>query len=128
MLKDSHSANNVEVLANTSYLQAVNHKTLHLCQAVFYEAGEVVVSNELKIASESPCILMVKYEGNSVSGISVTDPARELSKVHIHISGKVMTDGENYKASWNASENMSEVAIDMPQGMYAGSSVTIKLN
>jgi chondroitin AC lyase len=53
---------------------------------------------------------MLKTEGGEVTELTVADPNRELSKMHISIPGKI-----------------SDMTIDLPQGNYAGKSVTIDL-
>ena len=50
---------------------------------------------------------MLKMNGDKIEKISASDPSRKLGKLHIGISGN------------------SEVTIDLPQGNYAGDSVTV---
>jgi chondroitin AC lyase len=57
----------------------------------------------------------------------VSDPNRELGKFYCSLSTEIKKQGENFSVFWNEMENASFVSIDLPQGNYAGSSVTIEL-
>ncbi|TNF45890.1 MAG: chondroitin lyase, partial [Bacteroidetes bacterium] len=121
------SKSNIEILVNTPDLQVVKNKALQICQAVFYKAGEAQVSEKIKLVSDNPGIVMLKLDGEKVTEISVADPNRELGKFHLSISGRVDKSGENFTSFWNGKKGVSEIAIDLPQTVYAGSSITIEL-
>ena len=70
---------------------------------------------------------MVKTEGQTIKYISVSDPSRKLSRIHLIVSGKIEKTGNGFKASWNQIKSLSEISIDLPQDVYAGKSVTIEL-
>lgn len=123
----AESKKNVEIIANTPYLQAVKQNKLQMCQAVFYKAGEVEVDDNFKLVTDNPGIVILKMNGNSVEKISVADPNRELKKFHISISGKIENPGEYLNAVWDEKEELTHITILLPQGNYAGDSVTIKL-
>jgi len=125
-LKQRNIDSSVSILYNTPYVQAVKNNDLGICQMVFYKAGEVQVSENLKLTSDLPGIVMLKMDGESIKEISVADPNRELGKMHISVSGKLISIGEDYKVLWNEGKNTSEIAIDMPQGLDAGKTVTVK--
>jgi chondroitin AC lyase len=116
----------VKILANTPEIQAVSHSGLNICQIVFYTSGELKVSDNLTIGMDSPGTVMVKTEGDAVKQISVADPSRKLGKIHLSVSGKFERNGENFKSVWNKEKGVSEIAIDLPQTVYAGQSVTIE--
>jgi chondroitin AC lyase len=117
---------NIEILSNTSDIQAVRHSGLNLCQIVFYKAGEIEIATGLKIGIDSPGIVMLKTDGQAVKKITVADPTRKLSRIHLNVSGKVEKNGKNYKALWEESTNMSEISIDLSQDVYAGKSTTLE--
>lgn len=125
--KDIEINNRVEILSNTSDIQAVKHSGLEISQIVFYKAGEIRLSSELKIEIDSPGLVMVKTEGQTIKYISVSDPSRKLSRIHLMVSGKIEKTGNGFKASWNQIKSLSEISIDLPQDVYAGKSVTIEL-
>ncbi len=126
-LERNSSKNNVTVLSNTPELQAVKHAGLEMCQAIFYKAGEIQVTENLKLTSDNPCIVMLKMQDHKPLQISVADPNRELGKIHLSLSSKIENEGKNFKAVWNEQEKVSEISINLPQGVYAGKSVTIVL-
>lgn len=126
-LDQNASRDNVNILTNTPNVQAVEHRLLGICQAVFYKAGKVEYSNGFMLKSDGPAIVMLKKEGERVAAITVSDPNREAGKIHLSVSAKIDKEGEGFKASWSENDQLSYVAIDLPQGDLAGKSVTIEL-
>jgi chondroitin AC lyase len=126
-MEQNNSKNSVEILSNTSELQTVKHTGLQMLQAVFYKAGEIQVSEKLKLVCDNPGIVMLKLNGEKVTGISVSDPNRELGKFHISISVKTEKTGDNFTAIWNEKSGMTNISVDLPKTVYAGQSVTINL-
>ena len=124
---ENRNASDIVILANTADIQAVKHSGLNISQIVFHTSGEIQVSETLKIGMDSPGIVMVKTDGREVRQISVTDPSRKLRKIHLTVSGKVGKNGADFSSFWNEGRGVSEIAIDLPQTVYAGKSVTIKL-
>ncbi|MBW8330637.1 MAG: hypothetical protein K0M40_01340 [Prolixibacteraceae bacterium] len=116
----------IVILSNTSEIQAVKHSGLNIYQIIFYTSGEIKVSENLTIGMDSPGTVMVKTEGAAVKQISVADPSRKLGKIHVAVTGKFEKSGENFKSVWNKEKGISEIAIDLPQTVYAGQSVTIE--
>lgn len=100
----------IQILSNSNDIQAVKNNSLNIFQVVFYKAGEIELAENLKLFSGNPGIVLLKTENNEVTEITVADPNRELAKMYISIPGKI-----------------SELVIDLPQGVYAGKSVTIEL-
>ncbi len=97
----------IEILSNTSQIQAVKHTGLGIVQIVFYESGKVEIENDHWVRLDSPGIVMLKMNGDKIEKISASDPSRKLGKLHIGISGR------------------ADVVMDLPQGDYAGDSVTV---
>jgi len=119
------SKNNINILSNTPYLQAVAHKGLQIYQMVFYKSGEIELSDGLTIRSDSPGIVMIKLTDNEVSQISVSDPNRELGRMNLVISANIEKSGDNFSSVWNHSTNESKIWIDLKTGVHAGSSTII---
>ncbi len=117
----------VQILANNSNIQAVNHKGLNICEIVFYTSGEIQIADNLKVGMDSPGVVMVKTVGGAIKQISVADPSRKLGKIHLNVTGKIGTSGTNFRSFWNQEKGVSEIAIELPQTVYAGKSVTIQL-
>ncbi|MEO0333915.1 MAG: polysaccharide lyase beta-sandwich domain-containing protein [Bacteroidota bacterium] len=115
------------MLANTGELQAVKSNKLNICQAAFYQAGEVEVTDDLKISLESQGMVMLKIRGDYISQLTVADPSRKLTKALLTISGTYETQGDNFITYPNPDQNTTTLIVDLPQGVYAGKSVTIDL-
>lgn len=99
----------IELLSNTPDLQAVFHKSLGLAYFVFYRSGRVNVLDGLTVEADSPGMVMLHYKDGAVREVTVSDPSRKSGKLHLAINGQ-------------------ELAIDLPQGVYAGMSVTNNFN
>jgi len=117
----------VKILSNTEQIQAVCHSGLNICQIIFYTSGEIKVTENLTIGMDSPGTVMVKTEGSSVKQISAADPSRKLGKLHVSITEKLVKNGPNFRTFWNQDKGITEIAIELPQTVYAGKSVTIEL-
>ncbi len=126
-LEQAQSKKNITVLSNTPEIQAVGNKQLNIFQIVFYKAGEIALSDNLTLVSDSPGIMMLKTDGENITSISVSDPNRELRKMHISISDRIEKKGENFITTWNSEQKVSEITIHLPHGVDAGKTVPIDL-
>lgn len=126
-LQQNRAKEQITVLSNTAEIQAVKNTELNIYQAVFYQAGEIQLAENLRLISDQPGIVMVKTEGEQLKELSVADPNRTLRKMHISLSATIKKQGEAFTSVWNEVEKTSAIAIDLPQGVYAGKSVTIAL-
>lgn len=126
-LKQETSVKQISILANTPEVQAVSHAALDMVQAVFYQAGEIQISNGRKLICDTPGIIILKDVSSNKIKLTVSDPNRELGKMHLSISKKLKKEGKNFRTFWNESTQMTEIIIDLPKGHYTGSSVSIEL-
>jgi len=126
-LENSTVNRNIEVLANTPEKQAVKNNESGIFQVAFYKAGEIQITPEMKLISDTPGMIMLKINGDEITEITVADPNRELRKIHFSVSTRIEKSGENFKAVWDEEEKVSDIAVELPQGVYAGESVTIEL-
>ena len=102
----------LEILSNTADLQAVHHKGLRITHAIFYKAGELTLPDNRTVALDSPGMLLIKQtEEGKISEITVSDPTRKLSKIHL---------SSDYPT-------LRHLTIDLPQTVFAGKSVTVRL-
>jgi len=115
------------ILENSPEIQAVKNADLDIFQAVFYKAGEIQLSDNLKLKCESPGIVMVQTANEGGIKITVSDPNRELAKIVLTLSVKWNKGGENFKATWDEEKQQTELIIDLPGKHSAGKSVTIQL-
>lgn len=120
--------NPLTVLANTADVQAVNHSVLNITEIVFFKSGEIQITPGLKVSLDSPGLVMIKTEGNSVKSISVADPSRKLKRIHLQVNQKLISADKNIKSVYNEPLNLSELSIDLPQDTFAGKSITIDFN
>jgi chondroitin AC lyase len=122
---DNADTRNIQIIKNTTDIQAVAHTELNISQIVFYKAGEIGIFDGLMLGIDSPGIVMIKSDGKNIKTISVSDPTRKLGKIHLTVSAKLEGNGDIFKASWNEPGNVTEISIKLPQDVYAGKSVTI---
>lgn len=127
-LKETSSNNrNIEIISNTSDIQAVKHNKLGILQIAFYKAGEVEISNGLKLRMDSQGMAMLQMRENRIEKLSISDPSRKLSRIIITVPDIYNIKGDNFIAYPNNEENNTLIVVDLPQGVYAGKSVIIEL-
>jgi chondroitin AC lyase len=118
--------NEIKILSNIPDIQAVMHSGLGICQIVFYKAGEIQVTSDLRIGAETPGIVMVRFKNGTLSSVSVSDPSRKLGTMHLTASYKFEKHGENFSSVWDKLKSISNISIVLPADVYAGKSVTIQ--
>ncbi|MBC8006349.1 MAG: chondroitin lyase [Verrucomicrobia bacterium] len=124
---ENNTERNIEILSNTSEVQAVRHRGLNICQIVFYTSGEIQLSENIKIGMDSPGLIMIKTNDSGIKQLTVADPSRKLGKIHVTVTSKIEKSGDHFRSFWNQAKGVSEIAIDLPQTVYAGKSVTIEI-
>jgi len=114
---------NIEILANNEQIQAVKHAKLGIVQAAFYQAGSVDIApgQSLKLGSQG--MVMLQMQANKIAKMTVSDPSRRLTQVLITLPGLYTANG----AYPDKKANKTLWIIDVPQGAYAGKSVTISI-
>ncbi len=117
----------VNILTNTSRIQAVRHGELNISQVVFYEAGEIQIAEGVRLSVDHPGMVMVKTSGGRVKEITVSDPGRQQDSFRLQVTAR-FEDGDNKRAkvTWNEEEGYSVIEVELPDGEYAGQSVTVK--
>ncbi|MEE2753040.1 MAG: chondroitin lyase, partial [Candidatus Latescibacterota bacterium] len=81
----------------------------------------------LKLKIDSQGMAMVKVKGQRVIELSVADPSRKLSRAAITISGIYSSCADDFVTIPNKSENNTLVLVNLPRGVYAGKSVSVRL-
>ena len=127
MKETSPENRHIEILSNTPEIQAVKSNKQQICQLAFYRAGEVEVAEGLNFRMESQGMAMLMLHDNRIKEISVADPSRKLGSVLLSVSGIYNVSGEGYVALADNNQNKTYFVIELPQGVYLGKSVTIKL-
>lgn len=81
---NSYNMANIEILSNTSEIQAVRHKSLNILQVIFFEAGKLDIDNgATSIGVDRPCVLMLKGIGTPNVILDVADPMQTATKIEI---------------------------------------------
>ncbi len=70
---------------------------------------------------------MLKMQGNRIEELTVSDPSRKLSRMIITVPDLYNVNGDNFVAFPNNNQNKTFIVVDLPQGVFAGKSVSIKL-
>jgi len=99
----------IEIISNSSAIQAVTHRGLKLTEAVFYQAGTLKLPNGDAITVDTPCVLM--WNNNS-GKMNIANPYCE-TKNPTAIKVTLLTQGKT-----------SDISFDMPQNEFAGKSVS----
>ncbi|MCE1199356.1 MAG: polysaccharide lyase beta-sandwich domain-containing protein [Marinilabiliales bacterium] len=123
---DLSSASTMRILSNTTAIQAVTNDVEGSTGIVFYKAGKVEAGKNMTLSSEGPVLVWVQTKGDQWKEITVSDPSRKLSKVHLLLTGKIESKAVNYSSVYHPKEDCSELIIDLPQEVLSGKSVTIR--
>lgn len=118
----------IEILANSGCVQAVINNKLGICQIAFYTAGEVRVSENLVVRMDGPGMAMLKLQGDRVRELTVSDPTRKSRRVIVTLSGNYAAAGDNFMTVSHADVEGTMVIVDLPEGVYAGKSISLGLN
>ena len=123
----SESKRGIKILANTADLQAVKHSELGISQMAFFKPGVIEVAEGIEVEISSHGMVMAKLEQDRIRELSVADPSRTLNSITVSLSGIYDSQGKGFATTPNRNKNRTAVTIDLPQGVYAGKSVTIRL-
>ena len=109
----------VRIVANDPTIQAVWHETLKTGGAAFYEPGEVAYPGGLVCSVDIPCIILLRETSGELE-ISVANPMNRAATVTVGIDRVCTGTGvaAGRRSGW------SQVAIELPGGLDAGSTVT----
>ena len=102
----------VEVLRNTSSLQAVQHKKLRILGAAFYKPGKLSTAEGLTVSADQPCLLLLRQDKKGLR-VSLSNPRNQKLSVNVQVARRgaaVLTR-----------------KLDLPGGERAGSSLSARL-
>jgi chondroitin AC lyase len=116
----------IEVLVNNRWIQGVKHKQLGLIQVIFFRAGTVQLTETMNLTLDSPGAVMIQMEGQAVKSITASDPSRRHDRLHLTLTGK-LTGGQSeaHQIKFNQEDGETEISLEMPAGVEAGSSVSV---
>ena len=120
-LKEASSSDPVEIIANTSTLQAVYHTKDQTLLIAFHERGALTVSTGRTVEVDQPSLVLVQDEADTVR-IACANPRNEPLVLNISIN--LGLTGENCTGVGES----TTVRFDLPDGPMAGSSVVRTLS
>lgn len=115
----------IEILSNTTEMQAVRHHKLGMTQVAFYQAGEISLTENLSINLDSQGMLMVTTGNNLIKSMTVADPSRKLKSMLVTVSGLYTSSADHCRTIPDKDHNQTLFIIDLPRDVYAGKSITI---
>lgn len=123
----SQNNRSIEILSNTPSLQAVKQAKLGIAQLAFYQAGTVEIEKGVTVRLDSPGMAILKMQQGRLSELTLADPSRKLSQIRLTVSGVYKTRGDNYRTTVDEKQNSTVFIVDLPQGVYLGTSVHLKI-
>jgi chondroitin AC lyase len=100
----------VEITANEPNIQAVSHRIRGITGIAFYTPGKLTTGSGLTVEVDQSCLLLIREEGRRRE-ISASNPENKGLRLTVRIG--------------NVSEKTDKtVLFDLPDGEYAGMSVT----
>lgn len=117
----------VEVLSNTSHIQAVKHLKLGMTQAVFYKSATIAIAQDVTLRMDSPGVVLLQMQGQQLKTLTVADPSRRMSRMAVTVSGIYKAKGDHFVTLPDATQKQTIFLIDLPQGVEMGKSVSVKL-
>ena len=118
----------IEVLSNTAAIQAVKHSRLGLTQLAFYKAGTIEIEKGTQVRLDNQGIAMLKMQGGRLKELTLADPPRKLSRISLSVTGIYPVKGGNYHTLVDENQNSTLFVVDLPQGVYAGKSIHLKVD
>jgi chondroitin AC lyase len=127
-VENYHSSFPIKIVANQPEIQAVKHTGLGMSQIVFYEPGDIEISDSITITAKTSGQLMVATSNDTIEKITVSDPSRKLDSFQFTVTAPVEIDNDKWSAEWDENGGYSRVSVTLPDGHYAGQSVSYYLS
>jgi chondroitin AC lyase len=107
----------INILSNTSTLQAVFHARTKLCGAAFYQPGVLAGDRGWHVAVDQPCLLLLRELEDGVL-LAVANPENQPLTVHVDVDRALVGDGcAPREPGW------TRITVVLPAGAEAGRSV-----
>ena len=117
----------IEILSNTPALQVVKQSKLGITQMAFYKAGEIDIEKGVNVRLDGPGMAMLKLQNGRLNELTLADPSRKLSRMLLSVSGIYKAKGENFRTVVDVEQSSTLFIVDLPQGVYLGKSVVLKV-
>ena len=114
----------VTIISNTDKIQAV--KNDNISYFVLYEPGEFTVLNDIKMSSNAPCMIMIKFKDANIQSITVSDPSRKLKTIELTINKNISTTNE--KVTVKQQDKTTILSIQLSESELAGKSEVIAIS
>lgn len=115
----------VNVLARTNSLHAVWDQEQGILQAAFFEPDTLVLPNGESIQADSPCMLLVHFEGKTITRLAVSDPGRAQALLYLKTTFQHPAKSLPTFASTVPSASDTLWEIQLPENEMAGKSAVI---
>ena len=120
---DSYLASNpIQVLSNTSTVQAIRQSTLNITQAAFYAAGSFTITAGETVAASTPSAVILQSQPNSLK-LSASSPQASSGALNVTLGSINLSGG----STWFDAMGTATVGFNLPSGNIAGSTVGITL-
>ncbi len=123
----SRNNRSIKVLSNTPNIQATRHDELGITQVAFYRAGSIEIEPGVSVRLDSPGMAMLKTKSGRLQELTLADPSRKLSRMLVTINGVYKTQGEEYRTVIDEAQKTTLFIVDLPQDVYSGKSVQLKI-
>ncbi len=101
--------NDIQILENSTNIQAVRHKSLNLHSFAFWANNQTYSNDSISVNTNNACLLMIQPLANGKVKINVADPTKKLSSVVLNIK-------------WTGRSTPEQITVNLPSGVYAGKS------
>jgi chondroitin AC lyase len=119
---DQYAASSpIEVLSNTTEIQAVEHHGLSVAEIAFHKAARLT-AGPLSVASDAPCLVLLKGTGGKVR-LAASNPENRPLELTLEIKGHFSGEG----CEWDEPKGVTRIHLSLPGGEMAGSSVVREL-
>lgn len=112
-------SNRIQILQNTSSIQSVWNEDLQLLQVVFWQKGTVTTPRGLTVEVDQACLLMLQKEHGRMQ-VTISSPEHKELEVKVTMNLKLLSEDVVY----DGAKGTSAVIIRLPDGGYAGKSIT----
>jgi chondroitin AC lyase len=113
----------IQILTNTSTVQAVRNSTLDVTQAAFYSAGSFTMMPGQTISSSAPSTVMFRRQPNWME-LSASSPEAQAIPLSVQLSGVTLSTSGT---TWFDAMGTGTAGFNLPGGNYAASTVGITL-
>ncbi|KAF2330617.1 Ig-like domain-containing protein [Flavobacterium daemonense] len=110
----NYDASKIQIMTNSSDVQAVKHTGLNVWQLIFY-TGTTFTNGTVSVRVDKPCVVMLKNVGTANVSVDVADPTQTNTNINVYLDLPGI-----------ASTRL--LACTMPSAPYAGSSVSYTVN